>query len=89
MRVHIADHECCFHLPCRSITLDDIIVLLIYTYSLMGDESSHSATEVRKIQECLMDAILADEKPSELITMLGEEFNSVSFIHLGNACCYC
>ncbi|XP_072016358.1 LOW QUALITY PROTEIN: sec1 family domain-containing protein 2-like, partial [Amphiura filiformis] len=66
----------------RSHSLDEVIVLLIYAFSLMGDECSHNGSEVRKIQECLMDAILADEKPSQLITALvGEEKTEASVNH--------
>ena len=69
----------------RSHSLDEIIVLLIYIYSLMGDECSHSNTEERNFQECLMDAILAEDKPSDLITELGK--NALAFL-VGSLCLF-
>nr|XP_006819040.1 PREDICTED: sec1 family domain-containing protein 2-like [Saccoglossus kowalevskii] len=58
--------------------LEDILILLVFIYALLGEDSDESATEEKEIQDKLVDMIVKESDHSENIRHV---FESGSFQH--------
>ena len=56
----------------RTHSLDAILLLLVFAYSLAGDDSENFDLDERSLKNLLVQAIMSEQEPSELILSFGE-----------------
>ncbi|XP_013412242.1 sec1 family domain-containing protein 2 [Lingula anatina] len=60
---------------CRLYTIEDILLLLVYVYSLVGEDAAESEDEERKMMSLLAEAILSSKEediPAALTEFVGD-----------------